>query len=286
MGAVRWIWVGAGVLAVAAAVGVVLVARGGESGGSNAVSATGVAATLDHTAVEFGDPVVATVAVTAPRGTAVHVDQNLSPLTQVGRTRVTRVTRGSTQTVTYATRASCLDDRCITRTGPKRITLQPAVVQVGSDTTKATWPALTVQRRVTPADAAKAIPPLRADTSTPAVTYGLSPDHLALALDIVAAILVAAGVLLAGACAAALYRRRHRAEPLTGLARALALVREAEARPEPDRRRALGLLARLLEARDTRLSDEADELAWSAASPTPGALSELVTEVEHEVNGR
>jgi hypothetical protein len=72
---------------------------------------------------------------------------------------------------------------------------------------------------------------------------------------------------------------------LTGLARAVALAREAERRPTPDRRRALGLLARLLGARDAQLAGAADDLAWSAPAPTPDALAELVSEVEHEVNG-
>jgi hypothetical protein len=285
MGAVRWIWVGAIALAVVAAAVVVFIARGGESAGTAAGSGAGITTSLDQTSVEFGDPVTATVAVTAPRGTPVTVDADLAPLTQLGRTRVTLVTQGSVQTVTYATRASCLDDRCITRTKPKQIELRPAVVHVGGRSATAVWPALTVQRRVSPADAAKVKPPLRADTTPPAVTYDVSPDHLALALDIAAAILAAAGVLLAGASAAALYRRRRRAAPLTGLERALALAREAEQRPEPDRRRALGLLARLLGQRDGQLAGEADELAWSAAGPTPGAVSQLVTEVEQKVSG-
>ena len=70
--------------------------------------------------------------------------------------------------------------------------------------------------------------------------------------------------------------------PLTGLDRALALAREAEQRPPPDRRRALGLLARLLGPRDPRLADAADDLAWSAPAPTSDALAELVTQVERE----
>ena len=284
MGPVRWIWVAAVALAVAAAAAVVFVARGGETAGTTAGSGADITAALDQTSVEFGDPVIATVAVTAQQGTPIHVNADLAPLTPLGRTRITRVAHGSVQTVTYTTRASCLDDRCITPTKPKRVELRPAVILVGGRRATAAWPALTVQRRVSPADAARATPPLRAEATPPAVTYDVSPQHLALALDIAAAILAAAGVLLAGASAAALYRRRHRAAPLTGLERALALAREAEQRPEPDRRRALGLLARLLDQRDERLAGEADDLAWSASAPSPGAVSELVSSVEHEVS--
>jgi hypothetical protein len=104
-------------------------------------------------------------------------------------------------------------------------------------------------------------------------------------LEVAAAALAAAAVLLAGWTAAGLVRARRRSPPLTGLARAVALARQAERRPTPDRRRALGLLARLLGSRDPRLAGAADELAWSAPDPSRDALAELVTQVEHEVNG-
>jgi hypothetical protein len=280
---VRWIWI-ATLGAAAAAVAVVLVVA--RTGGPSAAAPTGggTRATLDRTIVEFGDPVTATVSVTAPRGTDVHVDPDLSPLTQLGAARVTRVTSGGALTVTYATRASCLDHRCIARRGAKRITPQPARVTVAGKTTSVSWPALQVDPRVSPADAAKTSPPLRGDASPPAVTYATSPPTLATVLDVVAAVLAAAGVLVAGAAAAGLYRRHRRAPQLTGLERALALAREAEERPAEDRRRALGLLARLLGPRDERLADEADELAWSAPAPTPGALAELVSQVEQKVH--
>jgi hypothetical protein len=73
--------------------------------------------------------------------------------------------------------------------------------------------------------------------------------------------------------------------PLTGLERALALARAAEERPTPDRRRALGLLARLLGSRDPRLAGAADDLAWSAPAPTSDAVADLVTQVEQKVDG-
>jgi hypothetical protein len=118
------------------------------------------------------------------------------------------------------------------------------------------------------------------------VSYRVAPGRLATALTIAAVVLAVAGVLLAGWAAATLVRRRRaQARRLTGLERALVLAREAESRPPADRRRALGLLARLLGGRHGRLADEAEELAWSAPSPQPAALAELVTQVEREVNG-
>ncbi len=78
--------------------------------------------------------------------------------------------------------------------------------------------------------------------------------------------------------------RRRRGEPTVDeLERALRLAREAETRPPPDRRRALGLLARLLDRRDRRLSGAASELAWAEPEPERAALATFVADVEREV---
>ena len=155
LGALRWIWIGTVAAAVLAAGAVLLIAHDDGSGGAASASSTGIDTALDHTAVDFGDPVTASVTVSAPRGAPVRVEQDLSPLTQLGRTRVTLVTRGDTQTVTYAARASCLDDRCLASAAAKRIALRPATVRVDGETTKQPWPILRVQRRVSPTDAPK-----------------------------------------------------------------------------------------------------------------------------------
>jgi len=280
---VRWIWIGSIAAAALVAAAVVAIAHGDGSGGGGTAPAASVDASLDQTAVDFGDPVTATVTVTAPGDAEIRVEQDLAPLTQLGGARITRVTRGGTQTVTYAARGSCLDDRCLPTSGPKRVALRPATVIVGGRKTAAKWPILKLQRRVSAADAAQARPPLRSDTAPPPVTYRVSPGRVATALEIVAAVLAAAGVLLAGATAAAIYRRRQTPEPLAGLELALVLVRDAERRPASDRRRALELLARLVGGRDPSLADEAEQLAWSEPAPTPDALEALVVEVEEKV---
>jgi hypothetical protein len=287
---VKWIWIGVLALAAAAAAGTFLLARGNDQPGAvTPPAALTVRVSLNQDTVEFADPVTATVTVLVDRAVAssdVQVHEDLAPLTQLGNTRVTQATRGRLRTVTYIVRASCLDQRCITTKDAKRVTLKPVLVQVAPGrTTRATWPVLQVRPRVSKADVAQTHAPLRADTSPPPVTYRLAPAHLSRALEIAAAALAAAAVLLAGWTALALVRARRRPVPLTGLARALALAREAERRPTPDRRRALGLLAGLLGPRDPRLADAAEKLAWSAPDPTGDALTELVTDVEHEVNG-
>jgi hypothetical protein len=248
-----------------------------------------VRAVLDSATVEFGDPVTATVTIVLDRSTPapdVRLQEGLAPLTQLGGTRVTEVTRGDVRTVTYSARASCLDERCISTRGSKRIALQPVVVRVAGEKSTAAWPLLEVRGRVSAADLARPRTPLRSDTTPPPVSYRATPGNLARALEVAAVVLAAAGILLAAWSVAVVRRSRRRVAPLAGLERALALAREAESRPPPDRRRALGLLARLLGARDPRLAGAADDLAWSAPAPSRDELAELVAEVDHEVNGR
>ena len=293
MGAVRWIWIAGAALAAAAAAAVVLIAHGNGGGPTSSGPAirdpVTVDATLDADTVEFGDPVTATVTVLLDRGVRpsdVRVREELAPLTQLGHTRVTDVSRDGRHTITYSARASCLDQRCISTTGAKEVTLRPAVVLArGHTPVTAVWPVMQVRRRVIRADAARARPPLRSDTTPPPVSYRLAPARLARVLEVAAAVLAAAAVLLAAWTAAGLYRKRRRPAAPTGLERALALAREAERRPPPDRRRAVGLLARLLGSRDADLAGAADDLAWSASAPSPDDVSHLVTRVEHEVNG-
>jgi hypothetical protein len=283
-------WLAAAVLACCAAVAVILVARGGETSGVGPRAPLTVHASLDHEAVEFGDPVAASVTVLADRGTVdvsrLRVQEDLAPLTQLGPMRVTRTTRGRLVVLTYSARASCLDQRCIAGGRSKRIVLPPVRVAGTGRPVRASWPTLQVRSRVLAADVAQPHPPLRSDPTPPPVTYRVAPGELALVLGIAAALLAIGAVLLAGWTATVLIRSRlSRARPLTGLDRALALAREAERRPPPDRRRALGLLARLLGTRNRRLADAAEKLAWSASAPPPTALAELVAQVEREVNG-
>lgn len=289
MGAVRLIWIATAVLAAGAAAVVIVVARGGGTPAATAPRALHVTASLSPDAVEFGDRVEAQVSVLGDRrsfaGGDVVLHENLAPLTPLGPTSVTYATRGDTRLVTYTTAATCIDDACTGTARSRRIVLEPVRVEVAGSSREVRWPALVVASRVSAADVARPHPPLRSDATPPPVSYGISPRPLTRFLEIAAAVLAAAGVLLAGWSAACVYRRRRRAEPLTGLARALALARDAERRDPEDRRRALGLLAEALEERDARLAETADELAWSAAAPTRDAVTALVAEVERELNG-
>jgi hypothetical protein len=239
-----------------------------------------VRASFSPSAVEFGDPVTARVAVTLARPSSVRVVQSLAPLSQLGRTVEHRVERGGLTVVTFETPAACLSEACLASSGRRAVTPPPARVAAGGVRAAADWSPLTVTGRVTPADLAKSRPPFRADTAPPPVSYRVPPATLAALLDAAAAILAACA---AGLIAAAVLRARRRRddERTDELARALRLARDARERPEPDRRAAAGYVARLLD-RDDELARNADDLAWSRPSPTPGALTDLVEDVERE----
>jgi hypothetical protein len=114
----------------------------------------------------------------------------------------------------------------------------------------------------------------------PPPTYRIDPGALALALDIGGALLLAAALGFIWFEIAS-RRQPRRRDDAPVLARALALVRDAQTRAVEDRRRAVGLLARALPGDAERLSSDASRIAWSMPEPTPARLEELARDVEH-----
>jgi hypothetical protein len=289
VGAVRGAWIATAAVAAVAVVAVLVVARGGTTRGLTPTAPVSVQASFDRTLVGFGDRVTARVVVlldpNAVDPSRLDLQESLAPLEQLGPTRVTRTARGRVVAVTYDADAVCMSEACVSPRGRQLIRLPAVRASVGTTSVDASWPALDVRGRVAASDLGRKNPPLQADVTPPRVGYRIAPAPLAVTLELVAALLAAAGIALGGWYASTLYRARlRRTVPLTEIERALLLAREAESRPPPDRRRALGLLARLL--RNERLAGTARDLAWSAPAPSPDDLSELVTQVEHEVNGR
>ena len=67
------------------------------------------------------------------------------------------------------------------------------------------------------------------------------------------------------------------------LVRAVRLVRESAGRPEPDRRRAADLLARVAGTRDrSGLAAEARRIAWAPPDPTADTVEELAAHAARE----
>jgi len=296
VGAVRRIWAATAAIAAVAAAAALLLAAGGPTRSIQPAAALSVRAAFDRSPVSFGDRVAGHVVVLLDRRAVdtsrLRVQDDLAPLAQLAPARVSRTARGRLLVVTVDVPAACLVEQCLADKGPRLLRLPPVRVEAprrsgGLAIAETRWPVLEVRGRVTAADQVRTRPPFRRNLAAPLVDYRIAPSSLALVLEIAAAVLAAAGVALAGREAAALRRLRgQRADRRSEIERALALAREAGSRPPADRRRALGLLARLLGSRDEQLAGAAQELAWSEPAPTPGALAELVAQVEREVDGR
>jgi hypothetical protein len=239
---------------------------------------------FDDSTVQFGDLIHTRVSVVVDgsvRARSVHIVDDPAPLTTVSSPRMTRV--GNVIELTRD--AICLTSACVSDTGSTTPKLAPALVsatlQNGSRVRVAVaWPQLTVRGRVTGGDLSRSQPPFRAALLPPAPTYRTSPGALAWLLDAAAIVLALVAAALVLVQVRRWARARGRATQADELGRALRLAREAEQRPPPDRRRAAGLLARLLGARDAALAGSASDLAWREPQPEPEALESLVGEVE------
>jgi hypothetical protein len=243
-------------------------------------------ASFDAATVQFGAPIVARVSVvTGPtvRAGSVRVNDALAPLTSVSPQRLRHV-GGVVETTRVVT---CISAPCVAAGEVARPRLAPAVVTAtlaNGRTVRvaAAWPRLAVRGRVSSADLRQAQPPFRASVVPPAPTYRVAPGTLAWLLDGVAVVLGLAALALLAVQARRWSSRRRRGARTDQFERALRLAREAEARPAPDRRRAAGLLARLLDERHAPLAGSATELAWAKPQPEPEALESLVGEAERE----
>ena len=239
---------------------------------------------FDDATVQFGDRIHTRVSVVidgSVNAGSVRVVDDPAPLTAVSLPRISRV--GDVIEVTRD--AICVTSACVSDTGSTTPKLAPALVRAKLKNGRSVqvvvqWPQLTVRGRVTGGDLGRSQPPFRASLLPPAPTYRAAPGTLAWLLDAASIVLglAAAGLVL-------LQVRRWirgyaRSAPADELERALRLAREAEQRPPPDRRRAAGLLARLLGERDAALAGNASDLAWSEPQPGPDALESLVGEVE------
>jgi hypothetical protein len=232
--------------------------------------------------VEFGDrltaEVVAVVDATHVDPGAIQITERLAPLTQLGPTERRIVRNGLMAAVVVTTPVACSTDACLDPTGERTIHLAPARLTVPGATVKSlSWPVLMVAGRVSRSDIAAGA--LRADATPPPLKYRISGSLLAWLL---AGVSVALAVLAAALVAREVTRviAARRAPRRETLAHALELAREAENRSVPDRRRALGLLARRLGGRHVATSVR--DLAWSAREPSSTDVASLVEEIEHQ----
>jgi hypothetical protein len=248
-----------------------------------------VHAAFDSPIAGFADPVTARVDIeldrSAVESSTLHITTDFAPLTLLSAPKRTQTVSGNLETISIEQRAACLTAPCLA----SALTLRPVRVSVtrrdGGVTVASASLQLQLRSRVAAKDLAAASPHFVADVAPPRPSYDVGPSTAARLLDAIAALAAAGAAALLALQVLAVRRRRSRQESGDELANALRLVREAEDRPVPDRRRALALLARLLRSRDDTLGNEASRLAWSAPPPEPPAIDALVVDVESERAG-
>lgn len=280
-----------GLLIVAAAVGLLALGRSVSSPHAGATSATTVRTSFEPSAVQFGDPLTLHIAARFDNRVVLpgtfRLTSSVAPLTQLGPTVTKRTSRGHLTVISVSIPTVCVVEACVKRPGETRVHLPIVSGHVtGVDgrvrAVTTTWPPLLIGSRIVSSDLSQASPVLRADTSPAAPTFRIAPGRLALLLDALAVLLAATGIWLASRQVLAIARRRREAAEADQLDVALRQLRQSESRPAPDRRRALGQLARVLDRRGLDHADTTNDLAWSRPAPTTEGVSELAGRIESE----
>jgi hypothetical protein len=243
-----------------------------------------VRTSLDPGTVLFGAPATASVTVVADPALVdpdtIRIEADVAPFRRIDAS----VARDG-RLVVQRSRIACVSDLCRPGDGLRPVRLPPAQVTAsgpgGRVAVSADWPPLLVAPRV-PADAAVGEPEWRVDTRPPALTTRIAPGTLSVVLWLVAAALaLGAAALVAREVQRA--RTTARAARTSELAAALAAVRASAQAPEQERRRAVGVLAKVLERVDGDHAGTAETLAWSEPPPQPERVLALADEVEREV---
>jgi hypothetical protein len=242
-----------------------------------------VRGTIEPRAALFADPIHARVDVLVeprlvdPAKTTLAVD--LGTWTQVGPMRTETERAGGLDRRRWLFTFSCRSDACAPA-GTTRLA-KPPVARVtiarrdGTTTSRAvSWGAVVVASRLPSGAASASPPPFDLQTTPSAVRTWIGSSTLAALLDAAAGLPAAAALFLV---VQVLRRRRVPAPDLRSpLERALALAREAEGRPAPDRRRALALLARVSDGQDAGYAADAASAAWRPDDPSSERVADLV----------
>ncbi len=251
MGALTRVGLAALVVAAAAVAGVLLLGRSESPPALAATAPLVVHAGFDPPTVTFGDRVVARVVVLLDRSVVrprtLKLTADVAPLTQLAAPVTTRAARGDVSVVTYEVPAACMTQGCISPSGDLKLRLPHVIASVatrsgGVTRTAAPWPVLHVHGRVNAGDLAGSSPPLprRCDSGVADVPdRARRPSRCSSTCSL----------YCSSSAASRSPHARCSASPGAGATarpraarceRALRLAREAESRPPPDRRRALG----------------------------------------------
>jgi hypothetical protein len=240
-----------------------------------ATAGVDVSASVAPAPTLFGDVVHATVRVRAP--VEATVEGGFAPF-RVLRSRPSHQrTRGGVVTI-WRIDLQCLEPECAPGPGSRTVALASARVRAGPAVAVARVPSIVVAPRANARQVASPEAAFLHPTAPVAPTYRFAPSTTRAVLFVAAALLaLVAAVLLVP------FVRPTRARPEPDpLARALALLRASRERPVPDRRRALGLLSRILRERrgDEAAARAAADLAWSEPEPDSEGITRVADAVE------
>jgi hypothetical protein len=242
-------------------------------------------ASLAPSSVGVGDPFFVRVDVRLAGGADaadVRFEIDPGPFTALDAPRVERLEVAGEPVARATQRLACLGVGCLPGDRPRELMLPAARARLAGPAVTAVGPVLRLRvvPRVSAAERERTDLLFRRTTEPPKPAYRLSP---ALVTGLLYAAASAFALLGAIVVATEVRRRRRRERPvvLDPLVRAIQLARDSLARPTPDRRRATGLLARLLAERGAKpLAASAGAVAWSAPPPRPAAIEELAREAE------
>jgi hypothetical protein len=255
----------------------------------------------------FGDPVTAQVELLVDRRLLdpdrLSLEADFKPYELVGASTLDRRDDGPYTRIRYRARLRCLTQECIPgvlastagtqesgrgerttfRFAPGRILYKEPNAQRPEQLLFVNWPALVSVSRINEVQAGAAFP-FRASTSPlPRLTARVSPIGLAIGL-----VLLGLGLIVWPAWLLVRWWRRRRpapelpvATPPSPLESALALVEWSCEQPDSvHRREALERLAAVLSDESANgLVADARTLAWSPATPTPDAASDVLRRV-------
>jgi hypothetical protein len=227
---------------------------------------------------------------------SVRLTSSFDPWQVLEPVRSPAASNGALEHRSWVFTIACLKAACLPKgTGAQSFRLPRLTVaartRAGSDVrVTEEWPTLRVAGRFAPPPSGAgevAFPPLVTPADVSRTTYAVDPTALAFGLDVLGIALLAAFAVIA---LVTLFHwlgsGRSDAGSVGPVARAASLVRQSQSRPEGDRRRAVGLLARALRPEANALAASAAEVAWGPPEPEPARLEELATAAEDEVERR
>jgi hypothetical protein len=246
-------------------------------------------ASIDRASPLFGDPftyvVEARFSSDAVAGDAAQVVADPGPFAVLEPPQTERSIRGEEVVVTVTQRLACLSIACVPTGAARTVWLPRPSVDVGGAVETAAPVVVHIGARVAEAAVNAGEPQYRTATELPPPTTRIEPGWGAALFALAGSLLAVAGIGLAGYGILHTTGRAARGRDPNHLARALRLLRESSRRAPPDRRRAAGLLARLLATGggDATLASRAQLVAWSRPDPSPHDAEELADRAQRAV---